>query len=150
MLPQRLERLVSGLPTKSAKIRKLADAGVPRADIARFLGLRYQHVRNVLIDYENKRLPAPTVGQPHNGERVEVEASGKAVLSAALTSAAGMKPGECVLAKASNGVIEIVSVDEAVRRVQANVRRYVPEGRSLVDELLADRRAEVQQDRNGG
>src|SRR6185437_2175833 len=32
------------------KIRALAAAGYPRADIARFLGKRYQHVRNVLQD----------------------------------------------------------------------------------------------------
>ena len=34
--------------TVADKIRALAAAGVPRADIARFLGKRYQHVRNVL------------------------------------------------------------------------------------------------------
>jgi antitoxin component of MazEF toxin-antitoxin module len=34
--------------TVADKIRALAGAGVPRADIARFLGKRYQHVRNVL------------------------------------------------------------------------------------------------------
>src|ERR1700730_13985812 len=41
-------RSVEHLPTTSAKIRVLAARGVPRADIARLLGIRYQHVRNVL------------------------------------------------------------------------------------------------------
>jgi hypothetical protein len=36
--------------TVADKIRSLATAGYPRADIARFLGKRYQHVRNVLED----------------------------------------------------------------------------------------------------
>lgn len=33
---------------KSKVIRELSSAGMPRADIARFLDIRYQHVRNVL------------------------------------------------------------------------------------------------------
>lgn len=37
------------LPTKSAKIRYLANEGMSRGDIARTLKIRYQHVRNVLI-----------------------------------------------------------------------------------------------------
>lgn len=40
---------LENLPTKSARIRFLASEGMARADIARKLGLRYQHIRNVLI-----------------------------------------------------------------------------------------------------
>jgi hypothetical protein len=47
---ERLEALTRSQPTVAGKIRALAGAGVPRADIARFLGKRYQHVRNVLED----------------------------------------------------------------------------------------------------
>lgn len=43
------EAVVSGLKTKSDKIRQLAKAGYARAEIARLLGIRYQHVRNVLV-----------------------------------------------------------------------------------------------------
>jgi hypothetical protein len=32
---------------------------------------------------------------------------------------------------------------QAIAQIQAVVRRYVPEGRSLVDELIGDRRAEA-------
>jgi hypothetical protein len=35
--------------TTSAKIRALAVTGKSRAEIAKILGIRYQHVRNVLI-----------------------------------------------------------------------------------------------------
>lgn len=35
--------------TTSAKIRGLNAAGFSRSEIAKFLGKRYQHVRNVLI-----------------------------------------------------------------------------------------------------
>lgn len=42
------EQLDEGL-TKSAMIRELSRQGFERADIARVLNIRYQHVRNVLV-----------------------------------------------------------------------------------------------------
>src|ERR1700753_665808 len=45
---ERLGAIAARHTTVADKIRALATAGVPRADIARFLGKRYQHVRNVL------------------------------------------------------------------------------------------------------
>ena len=44
-----IDGITSGLKTKSDKIRALNAAGVSRADIGRHLGIRYQHVRNVLV-----------------------------------------------------------------------------------------------------
>lgn len=41
---------LSHLPTKAEKIRALGRAAHLRADIARLLGVRYQHVRRVLLD----------------------------------------------------------------------------------------------------
>jgi hypothetical protein len=43
------EAITSGLETKSAKIRALAEAGYDRTEISNLLGIRYQHVRNVLV-----------------------------------------------------------------------------------------------------
>lgn len=40
---------VSNFATKSAKIRFLHSEGFSRGEIAKFLEIRYQHVRNVLI-----------------------------------------------------------------------------------------------------
>ena len=45
---ERLSAIAAPHTTVADKIRALAGAGVARADIARFLGKRYQHVRNVL------------------------------------------------------------------------------------------------------
>src|SRR5579872_4571293 len=45
---ERLSAIAALHATVADKIRALAGAGVARADIARFLGKRYQHVRNVL------------------------------------------------------------------------------------------------------
>lgn len=44
------EDVTTGLATKSDKIRALAKAGYARAEIAALLGIRYQHVRKVLLD----------------------------------------------------------------------------------------------------
>lgn len=35
---------------------------------------------------------------------------------------------------------------DAIAKIQAMVRRYVPEGKSLVNELIADRRAESERE----
>lgn len=47
---QPFEQVTAGLETKSDKIRALARAGYLRTEISALLGIRYQHVRKVLID----------------------------------------------------------------------------------------------------
>lgn len=42
--------VTEGLPTTSAKIRALAQAGYDRTEISQQLGIAYQHVRKVLLD----------------------------------------------------------------------------------------------------
>jgi hypothetical protein len=41
--------ITNGLTTKSDKIRALAQAGYDRTEISEILGIRYQHVRNVML-----------------------------------------------------------------------------------------------------
>lgn len=43
------ESKLGELPTTSAKIRYLTEEGKSRGEVAKILGIRYQHVRNVLI-----------------------------------------------------------------------------------------------------
>jgi hypothetical protein len=44
-------------------------------------------------------------------------------------------------------VLEVeMAGQSAIAKIQAMVRRYVPEGKSLVDELIADRRAEAERE----
>ncbi len=44
-----MDAVAKALPTKSAKIRALDKMGATRAEIAKYLNIRYQHVRNVLV-----------------------------------------------------------------------------------------------------
>lgn len=53
-----IEKQMNSLPSKAAKIRFLADAGWERAEIAKKLGIRYQHVRNVLVRDQKADAPA--------------------------------------------------------------------------------------------
>jgi len=72
------QEVVQGLQTTSAKIRALAGAGFDRAEIAAFLGIRYQHVRKVLLDAgitdglrrHSEARPLPTAFHPSAQELV--------------------------------------------------------------------------------
>lgn len=44
-----LEQLMTEYKTKSALIRHLSSQGKKTGEIAKFMNIRYQHVRNVLI-----------------------------------------------------------------------------------------------------
>src|SRR3954471_10327836 len=77
-----MSHVVAGLKTKSARIRALAKVGYARADIARFLGIRYQHVRNVVLAAQEQ--PAPFTPEAEKAERqwVQISADGRLVIPA--------------------------------------------------------------------
>ncbi|MBI4922909.1 MAG: AbrB/MazE/SpoVT family DNA-binding domain-containing protein [Devosia nanyangense] len=58
----------------------------------------------------------------------------------------GIAEGQTLVGEVSDGELRLMSRDTAVRKAQALVRKYVPEGVSLVDELIAERRAEAQRE----
>jgi bifunctional DNA-binding transcriptional regulator/antitoxin component of YhaV-PrlF toxin-antitoxin module len=140
-----LARAVRDLPTTAAKIRALAAKGHPRAEIARVLGIRYQQVRNVLVREEAKANLATV--RSSNPEalvgKIRVAASGTTI-PAAVTEALGLKPGETLFVRIDDNEIRLLTRTAVARRIQSLVREYVPEGVSLVDELLEDRRHEVE------
>ena len=61
-----IDRIVHSNATKSDRIRKLDELGLARADIARALGIRYQFVRNVLVDDERRRAAHRTGPPPES------------------------------------------------------------------------------------
>jgi AbrB family looped-hinge helix DNA binding protein len=143
------------LPTTSAKIRSMAADGIPRAEIARRLGIRYQHVRKVLVD-EQARLakyearanaPEPI---PPSTTRVRVGPDGRILIPAPFRDALGLKEGEVLIASVEGGELHLLTIPAAVERARAIVRKYVPEGVSLVDELIADRRREAEEEDGNG
>lgn len=140
----RLRRLVAGLATNAAKIRTLAQAGVARADIARFLGVRYQQVRNTLV----RARPGLSEEKAPYGEQVErawltIGKDGRVVIPVAFRRLLGAEHGGPVQIRIQDGEVCLVGRDEVVRRVQARIKRLIPPGISLADELIAERRAEA-------
>ena len=152
MTPGDLARTVRDLPTTAAKIRALAAKGQSRADIARALGIRYQHVRNVLIRDEEKRKTAAGA-MPADAAmpgKIAVAPDGSVVLPAIITQALALKAGDVLFVRIHDGEIHLLTRKAVTRRVQALAREFVPPGISLVDELLADRRREVEAESKHG
>ncbi len=149
--PSELNRSIESLPTKSAKIRALAARGMKRADIARLLGVRYQHVRNVL-EHDKVQNDESNVGDvggssslsgqalPSSSVKLRVGPDGRIVVPAAFREAVGVKEGDVFFARLENGEIHLLTPRAASVRASAIIRQFVPEGVSLVDELIAERR----------
>lgn len=67
------------------------------------------------------------------------------VIPATILKRMGLEIGDSVtLVLQENGEVRLLTQEDAVRQAQGLVRRYVSEERSLVDELLAERRAESE------
>ena len=150
--------------TKSGKIRKLAAAGHSRSDIAKALGIRYQHVRNVLVADEAalerqaadgvappaSRTPIETTVLPGVPFRLTVDAAGCVRLPAETLASLRAKPGSVLVGEMVGPELHLYPLQEAIRRAQALVKEFVPSGRSLADELIADRRREAAKDAGHG
>lgn len=154
---EKMERVTAGLPTKSAKIRALHGEGFSRSEIAKQLDVRYQHVRNVLVQDEARKAKAAQPEREASAEstelrptRVRVGPEGRVVIPAAFREALRLKEGDVLMALAEDGEVHLLTGAAAMRRAQAIVRTFVPAGVNLVDELLEDRRREVERERQDG
>jgi len=159
------ESLLQGLKTKSDKIRVLHASGYSRSEIAELLGIRYQHVRNVLVDDERRAgargASTAATGQtlrgmadetraflhgPESAQRVTVGRNGELRIPQIMLEAAGAKEGDALLVRFEDGDILMYTQATATRRVQALVRQFIPEGVNLADELIAERRLEAKRE----
>jgi len=149
-------QVVAGLTTKADKIRALFREGYSRAEIARYLPeTSYQQVRNVLVrsGFSSSQLGRPVTrdgdtskGRPESPPeqvRVVVGPGGRVVIPAAYREALRIEEGDAVFMRLDGEELHVVSDETEVRRVRQMIARYVPEGVSLVDELLRERRRET-------
>ncbi|MDQ2705724.1 MAG: AbrB/MazE/SpoVT family DNA-binding domain-containing protein [Pseudomonadota bacterium] len=81
---------------------------------------------------------------PH--ARLKIDNAGRIVIPAEMRAAMLVKPGDMVTARVEHGEFRITSPDVAVRRAQNLARKLIPDGVSLVDELIADRREEARRE----
>ena len=75
--------------------------------------------------------------------KTKVTQGGRIVIPAEMRKQLGIEIGETVNISIEDGALQILTRRQALRRTQQLFRKYVPEGVSLVDELIADRRKEV-------
>jgi len=130
--------VVAGLRTKADKIRAMGAAGYSTSEIASFLAIRYQHAYNVLN--ENRDLP----------ESATVGPDGRIVIPVQFRRILQIEPGDEVRLKIENGELRVIGKKAAIEQAQALVRKFVPEGVSLSDELIAERRAEAAKEGGAG
>lgn len=144
----RMHEVAEGLPSKASKIRALHRAGYEKAEIARFLGTRYQHVYNVL---KRSKMDESKTGESQPSVRtwVKIGSAGRVKIPIAYMETLGLAEGSDVQVVLEDRELRVVPRDVVVSRVQELVAKYVPEGVSLVDELIAERRREAAADERG-
>lgn len=144
------------LKTKSDKIRALGRAGYTRRQIADFLAISYQHVRNVLVD-EARRVkagsarraapqPAAAAIEPINPPeaiKVELGPDGRLALPPHIREALALKEGDALWLTLEQDEVRVSTAKAVTRRIRAIVKEYVPAGVSLVDEMIEERRQEA-------
>lgn len=77
---------------------------------------------------------------------MKMSEGGRVVVPAEIRKALGLKDGDTVLWEMIDGEARLTTKLQRMRKAQELVRQYVPEGVSLVDELIAERRAEAERE----
>ena len=75
---------------------------------------------------------------------VRLGAQGRLVVPASIRKALGFRPGETLVARIEDGHLVIEKPEAVERRLHAWFRKF--EGRSLADELIAERREEARRE----
>lgn len=79
-------------------------------------------------------------------QRVKIVDGGKLVIPASMRRELGLGTGDTVLVGIDDGELRVRSLPKAIERARAILRRHVPEGVNLSDELIADRRREAERE----
>jgi len=74
----------------------------------------------------------------------KVTQGGRIVIPAEMRKQLGIEIGENVNLEYDEGFLKITTRKAVLRRLQENLRKHIPEGVSLVDELIAERRKEAE------
>ena len=80
--------------------------------------------------------------------RVRMSENGRLVIPSAFRKALGISGGAEILLHLDEDGIRITTTKLRIARAQRIVRKYIKPGVSLVDELLAERRAEARKELN--
>jgi AbrB family looped-hinge helix DNA binding protein len=94
---------------------------------------------------------AESAGRPGFGVanrlRLTLGPGGRIVIPAALRDAMEVGEGDAILAWVEDGELHLLSPRVGAKQAQAMLKGLLPEGVSLADELIADRRREAEAER---
>jgi hypothetical protein len=162
---RRMAALADPLATKAARIRALDAAGFTRQAIATFLEIRYQHVRNALVNRPageavggpsaspSPARPAPGLGEtPHYG-RCLVDERGRIALPPAVLAMLDARPGHHVPWRFEDGEVKLMGRSAGVQFAQSLVTALSERHPGRWSRaLIAERRVEAarEEEANGG
>jgi AbrB family looped-hinge helix DNA binding protein len=76
----------------------------------------------------------------------KLDNQGRLLIPAEMREQLGMKPGERLTLLVQDGELTVLTFKAGIRRAQKIGLKYKVPGRSLVDELIAERRAEAERE----
>lgn len=79
-------------------------------------------------------------------KHAKISDGGRVLIPVAIRKRLGLNIGDDVMLDLDDDELRLRSMHSAIRRAQANVRRYVNQSARLSDELVADRRQEAVRD----
>lgn len=81
-----------------------------------------------------------------NVQRGKIVNGGRLIVPAEFRRALGLSDGDAVVMEVEGDALHVRPIKSALRRIQKSLRRYAPEGGSVADELISERRAEAKRD----
>lgn len=118
--------------SKKGRIKKTVNSGISEKIRPRY--------RDTVMSGADP-LPSKDTGQRVTNARID--SAGRLLVPAPFRKALEVQAGDEVNLMLKNGVLEVRSLNVAIREAQALVRRHVSKRKSLVKELIKDRRQEA-------
>ena len=98
------------------------------------------------FDGHGPTAPEAPPARPSLTQRVRIDRAGRVVVPAGIRKALDIHDGQDLTISLDDGFIRLQTIDAALERVWAIAKRRRRGGASVVDEFIAERRAEAAKD----
>jgi AbrB family looped-hinge helix DNA binding protein len=78
--------------------------------------------------------------------RMRVNENGRVVIPASIRKSLGIHPGDEIVLRVEDDELRITTLRNRIRQAQRLVQPYLKPGRSMADELIAERREEAKRE----
>jgi bifunctional DNA-binding transcriptional regulator/antitoxin component of YhaV-PrlF toxin-antitoxin module len=85
-------------------------------------------------------------GQEHRVYHTKLDASGRIVIPVEVRQRRKIPDGATLIVVDDDNGLRVQTIEDSIAEAQAYIRSFVPAGVSLVDELIAERRAEAERE----